>query len=117
MNDEEKMYLNQIPKPPPSRLYARSISQVLDRLFLEKGYANEQSRDELLTAWEQAVGPVLSSQSKVGMIKRGMLQIFAANEIIMSELDFQKAKALKSLQKSVPEMKIRGLKFHLQRRT
>ena len=115
--NEDDWYLSQIPKPAPSRIHARSVSQVLDRLFLEKGYANEQSREELLTAWEKAVGPVLCSQSKVGLLKRGMLQIFAANEIIMSELDFQKAKALKSLQQSLPEMKIRGLKFHLQRRS
>ncbi len=112
MDPEEKMYLSQIPKAQPSRFQAKSISKVLDRLFLEKGYANQQSREELLAAWEHAVGPMLSSQSKVGQLKRGVLHVFPANEIIRSELNFLKAKALALLQKELPGMKIRGIKVN-----
>jgi hypothetical protein len=43
------------------------------------------------------------------------LQIFAANEIVRSELEFEKSKALKLLQAELPTMRITGVKIHLQR--
>lgn len=113
--NEDEIYLSQIPKALPSRYQAKSVSRVLDRLFLEKGYANEQSRESLAQAWQDAVGPSLSGQSKVGHVKRGTLQIYAANEIVRSELEFMKSKALASIQAMLPEMNIRSLKIHLQR--
>ncbi|XZE33624.1 DUF721 domain-containing protein [Pirellulaceae bacterium SH501] len=113
--NEEEIFLNQIPKAIPSRYQAKTVSRVLDRLFLEKGYANEQSRDALLQAWTDAVGPGLSGQSRVGQLKRGALQIYASNEIVRTELEYMKTKALASLQASLPEMNIRSLKIHLQR--
>ena len=113
--NEEEIYLSQIPKAAPSRYQAKTVSRVLDRLFLEKGYANEQSRDSLVQAWQDAVGQSLGGQSKVGQVKRGALQIYAANEIVRSELEYLKSKALASVQATLPEMKIQSLKIHLQR--
>lgn len=114
--DDEKAFLSQIPKPQPSRLHAKSIASIIDRLMLEKGYSAEQSRDLIEEKWRLAVGSLLSSQSKIGQIKRGVLQIFAANEIVRSELEFEKGKALKLLQSELPTMRITGIKVHLQRR-
>ena len=115
--DEEQMYLSQVPKPLPSRFQAKSVSRILDRLFLEKGYAAEQSRELICEQWELAVGINLSSQSKVGQIRRGVLNVFAANEIVRSELEFQKSKALKCLQTALPAMQIKGVKILVERRS
>jgi hypothetical protein len=113
--NEEEIFLNQIPKALPSRYQAKTVSRVLDRLFLEKGYANEQSREALVQAWVDAVGEALSGQSKVGKISRGALQIYAANEIVRTELEYMKTKVLASIQAALPEMNIRSLKIQLQR--
>jgi hypothetical protein len=113
--DDEKVFLSQIPKAQPSRYQAKSISSIIDRLMLEKGYSAQQSRDLIEEQWRLAVGSLLSSQSKVGQIKRGVLQIFAANEIVRSELEFEKSKALRLLQAELPTMRITGVKIHLQR--
>jgi hypothetical protein len=113
--DDEKVFFSQIPKAQPSRYQAKSISSIIDRLMLEKGYSVQQSRDLIEEQWRLAVGSLLSSQSKVGQIKRGVLQIFAANEIVRSELEFEKSKALKLLQAELPTMRITGVKIHLQR--
>lgn len=111
--DEEAMYLSQIPKPMPSRVRPKSVSSILDRVMLEKGYAAQQSRQLIEEEWGNAVGETLSSQSKVGQIKRGQLQIFAANDIVRSELEYQKTNAVRHLQQSLPDMKIQGLRIHL----
>jgi predicted nucleic acid-binding Zn ribbon protein len=115
-SEEEKMYLGQIPKPLPSRLRPKSISTVLNRLFQERGYASQQSRDLLEEHWREAVGDLLSSQSKVGQLKRGQLQVYAANDIVRSELEYQKSKILQHLQTQLPLMGINGVRIHLQRR-
>jgi hypothetical protein len=115
-SDEEEMYLSQIPKALPSRLRPKSISSVLNRLFVERGYAVQQSRDLLEEKWKEAVGELLSAQSKVGQIKRGQLQVYAANDIVRSELEYQKAKALQHMQSQLPDMRITGIRIHLQRK-
>lgn len=111
--DEEAMYLGQIPKPMPSRLRPKSVSSILDRVMMEKGYAAQQSRQLIEEEWLQAVGEALCSQSKVGQIKRGQLHVFAANDIVRSELEYQKLKALRHMQRALPDMKIQGIRIHL----
>lgn len=111
MDEQDKIYLSQIPKPRPSRLNAKTVSSLLDKLLLEKGYSAEQSRVLLEDAWSEAVGPALASQSKVGQIKRGVIHIYTTSDIARAELDFLKVKALKHLQAKLPEMRITGIRI------
>jgi predicted nucleic acid-binding Zn ribbon protein len=115
-DEEEKRILSQIPKPSPSYLTPKSVSKVLDRLIAERGYASQQSRQVLEEAWQTAVGEFLSSQSKVGNVRRGQLSVYATNDIVRSELEYQKSKALRSLQESLPEMKLTGIRIQLHKR-
>ncbi|XZE22191.1 DUF721 domain-containing protein [Pirellulaceae bacterium SH449] len=112
-SDKEAMYLNQIPKPMPSRLRPKSVSSILDRVMMERGYAAQQSRQLMEEEWSQAAGEFLASQSKIGQIKRGQLHVFASNDIVRSELEYQKVKILRHMQEALPDMKIQGLRIYL----
>lgn len=108
---EEQLWLSQIPKAQSSRLRAKSISSILDRLIVEKGYAAQQSAQILQEQWRIAVGEELFSQSRVGKIQRGILQVFASNTIVLSELEYVKSKALRQLQSALPDFKLRSIRF------
>ena len=112
-NFEEQMWLSQIPKPQVSRLRAKTISSVMDRLLVEKGYAAQQSNQILEEQWRIAVGEELFSQSRVGKVQRGVLTVFSVNTIILSELEYSKSKALRHLKSALPEFKIRDIRFRI----
>ena len=112
-NSEEQMWLSQIPKPQVSRLRAKTISSVMDRLLVEKGYAAQQSNQILEEQWRIAVGDELFSQSRVGKVQRGVLTVFAVNTIILSEFEYSKSKALRHLKSALPEFKIRDIRFRI----
>jgi hypothetical protein len=110
---DEQIWLSQIPKAYQSRLKAKSLASVLDKLIIEKGYSAEQSMLELREQWTIAVGEELAAQSRVGKVRRGTLQIYASNPIVMSELDLCRRRALQHLQKVLPDFKIKALKINL----
>ena len=112
-DSEDQMWLSQIPKPQASRLRAKSISSVMDRLLVEKGYAAQQSNQLLVEQWLIAVGENLFSQSRVGKVQRGVLMVFASNTIVLSELEYSKSKALRHLKSALPDFKIRDIRFKI----
>jgi len=112
--DDEAYYLSQIPKPEPTRIGAKKISTVLNRVIQQKGYAAVQSGDLLRDAWAEAVGAELAGQSRVGKVERGALQIFVSNQVLMTELEFLKPTALRKLQSRLPEFSIRSLRIRVQ---
>ncbi len=114
-NDEEKMWLSQIPKAISSRVRPKSVSSILDRLLIERGYAAEQSTQLIQDQWRIAVGDALFEQSRIGKIQRGVLQVHALNAIVMAELGYSKSKALKHLQSALPSFKIKDIRFLLNR--
>ena len=110
---EEKIWLSQIPKVERSRFRPKSISSILDRLIVERGYSNEQSTLLLEEQWKIAVGDEFSTQSRVGKIKRGVLQVLVSNMIARSELEYGKQKALRHLQAALPDFKLKDIRFVL----
>jgi hypothetical protein len=114
MDEQEDPYwLNHMAKQQPSRLRLKSISSIVDRLIVEKGYAAQQSTELLQEQWRIAVGDALSSQSRIGKIQRGVLQIFALNSIVLSELEYSKSSALRHLNSALPDFKLKDIRFRL----
>ncbi len=106
-------WLNHMAKQQPSRLRLKSISNIVDRLIVEKGYAAQQSTEVLREQWRIAVGESLFSQSRVGKIHRGVLQVFALNHMVLSELEYSKSKALRHLKSALPDFKLKDIRFRL----
>lgn len=114
MNDEE-YYLSQIPKPLATRLGASKVSSLLQRVIQQRGYAAVQSGDQLLEAWNEAIGKDLVGQTRIGKVSRGALQVFVPNPVIRTEVEFRKGSILKSLQSRLPEFQIQRLTIRVDR--
>ncbi|MEQ1829752.1 MAG: DUF721 domain-containing protein [Pirellula sp.] len=111
----EKIYLSQIPKAQKSRLAPKTVSSVLNRLIVEKGYAAQQSIQLLQEEWKNAVGDAINSETRVGKIQRRVLFVLASNSIVLAELQYLKPKALKHLQAALPDFKLKDIRFQLSK--
>lgn len=78
-----------------------------------RGYARQQSRSELAEAWRQAAGRMMAEHSRVGLVRRGKLEVVVAHSALMQELVFQKGTILAKLQELMPRERIADLRFRV----
>lgn len=97
------------------RFYRRSqrAGHVLNQLLARSGYLQRQSQDELAVQWQEAVGARWRGQTQVGRIRRGVLEVEAANSSVVQHLNFQKNRLLQELQRRLPGQRIRDLRFRV----
>ena len=91
----------------------RRASEVVSDLLARRGYAQEQASDELAVSWQQAVGGAVASQSRVGRLRRGVLEVYVASSTLVQELSLRKRQVMRELRKNVPESKVRDLRFRV----
>ena len=88
------------------------IGEILSRLFTAKGWGRKQDRLRLELAWAEAVGPDLASRTRVGGLRRNVLDVEVKNAVLLQELThYHKRHLLESLRKNLPGMTIADLRF------
>lgn len=89
------------------------ISEVVSRLLARRGYAQVQQGVECEQVWKRVAGAKLAVNSRVGKLKRGVLEIAVKNSATLQELTFQKRKLLKQLQESIGAQQVHDLRFRV----
>jgi predicted nucleic acid-binding Zn ribbon protein len=93
------------------RSQPQTIGNILSELMARRGFARVQSTEALETAWRQAAGPLAAAYTRVGTIRRGVLEVVVANSTLVQELGFQKQEILTALQQLLPDENIKCLRF------
>ena len=62
------------------------ISEVLSRLFAERGWGRRQDRLRLEQVWAEVAGADIAKQTRVGAMRRGVLEIEVSSGALMQEL-------------------------------
>ena len=94
-----------MPKQP------ETIGNILSELMARRGFARIQSTETLETAWRQAAGPLAAQYTRIGAIRRGVLEVIVANSTLVQELGYQKSAILAALQQLLPDQGIKCLRF------
>lgn len=88
------------------------LREVLSRLFAARGWGRRQERRHLEEAWAEAVGPEHAGRTRVGGLRRGILEVEVNNAILLQELaHFHKRKILERLRKCLPRTSVTDLRF------
>lgn len=87
------------------------IGDILAELMARKGFARARGEEACQAAWQEAVGRPVGQYTRTGKLRRGSLEIFVANSMLIQELTFQKAGLLKSLREKLPDENIRDFRF------
>jgi hypothetical protein len=92
----------------------RPLSDILGELFTVRGYGRLQARQELEDAWKAAVGELNSSQTRLGEVRRGVLNVTVAHSTLLEELvAFHKPALLQALRFGAPATTIRDIRFRV----
>ncbi len=91
----------------------KMIGDVVSELMARRGFGRLQSAEGYEAAWREAAGPLAAKYTRVGLLRRGTLEVIVANSVLVQELGFQKGGLLKSLSELLPGQGITNLRFRL----
>jgi len=91
----------------------KQIGNILSELMARRGFARVQSASAYESAWKEAAGPLVSKYTRIGGLRRGTLEIMAANSTIVQELMFQKKTLLSTLARLLPDEGIEDVRFRV----
>ena len=92
----------------------QSLSEIMSQLFAARGWGRRESRLRLEEAWRDAIGLAAEKDTRVGSLRRGVLEIIVRNAVLLQELaSFRKKELLDSLKHNLGVKQISDLRFRL----
>ena len=91
----------------------KGASNLVSRLMAHRGIGQQESSNELAQAWEQVVDSRTAARTRVGNLKRGILEIHVDSPMTSQHLTFKKADLLQQLATVLPKAKLRDLRFRI----
>ena len=89
-----------------------SLGEVLSRLFTARGWGRKQDRLRLEQAWAAAVGPEHAPHTRVGALRRGVLDVEVMSAVLLQELaHYHKRRLLEQLRGRLPGTTLTDLRF------
>ena len=90
----------------------QAIGDVLAQLMARRGFARVQSAAAFESAWREAAGE-MARFTRLGQVRRGRLEVIAANSTIIQELSFRKLELIHALARLLPDERINGIRFRV----
>jgi hypothetical protein len=91
----------------------KPIADVLSELMARRGYACVRSTASLKQAWNEAAGELLAGQSRLGAVRRGVMEVVVAHSTLAQEVSYQKAMLIERLATLLPDQRIRDLRVRV----
>lgn len=89
-----------------------NLGDILGKLFAARGWGRKNDRLKLEGAWAEAAGPQLMKETRVMVVRRGVMEIEVKSSVLMQELaQFHKRSLLAKLRKQLPNLTLTDLKF------
>ena len=94
------------------------IADILADLIARHGFARIWSAEVLEKAWKRVIvgmeaGNLIADHTRISKLSRGQLEVVVDHSTLLHELEYEKAKLLKSLAQQLPRETIKGLRFRL----
>jgi predicted nucleic acid-binding Zn ribbon protein len=97
-----------------SRRGPRALAEILSDLFTIRGYGRLLARQELEDAWNRAVGTSFCQQTRLGEVRRGVLNVTVAHSTLLEELAaFRKPSLLEAIRATAPGTTIHDIRFRV----
>lgn len=91
----------------------KKAGSLVNQLMIRRGVAQQQFTGEIQACWDQVVGPKWNQLTQPGNLHRGVLEVVVANSLVNQQLTFEKQKFIKSMQKLLPDLKLKDLRFRV----
>ena len=87
------------------------IGRIVTRIMARHGFNRQISSEQLEQVWRDAVGETMAAQTRLGSLRRGVLEVFVSHPLIRQELSFHQTELTEALNQASRDFKIRRLKL------
>lgn len=81
--------------------------------MMQRGYGQTMVDDQIKEAWNKIVGGPMSTMSRPGKIRQGVLDVFVSNSTANQELTFRRREIVKKLTEAIPQHSIKNLRLRV----
>ena len=92
---------------------AKKATDVINQLLARRGYGQQQSARAIEEHWLAVVDKRWHAKTRVGVIRKGVLEIHVTNSTIVQHLNFQKKQLLSQLQIRLPQDNLKDIRFRV----
>lgn len=90
------------------------MGDILGELFAARGFGRLRAQGELEDAWNAAVGEPGCRQTRLGEVRRGVLNVTVAHPVLLEELAaFEKPRLLAALRQNAPGTVVHDIRFRV----
>jgi len=98
----------------PNRQGVQPIADILRELVARRGFSRLRSQEQLEEVWSAVIGQPGCHYTRVGPMRRGVLEVLVANSVLLQELaGFQKHTLLAKLQEKLGPKAVRDIQFRI----
>lgn len=91
------------------------MAEIQAELAARTGFGRLRAQQEYEAAWRRVAGEELATQTRVGSLRGGVLEVVVSNSPLLQELTFRKAALCAALAAALPEQRIQSLRFRVGR--
>ncbi len=91
----------------------RKLGDVVANLMARRGYGREAGSAQFDEAWSKVAGSQVAKKSRVGNLRKGVLEIVVSNSTTLQELTFVKQQLLDQLVHETSGTPIQALRFRV----
>ena len=91
----------------------KKSANLVAQLMARKGYGQQQSIRKLDEIWSTIAADSWRPQTRVGMLRGGILEVVVANSVLNQRLEFDKKRLFAELQRQLPNNNIRDIRFRI----
>jgi predicted nucleic acid-binding Zn ribbon protein len=89
-----------------------NLGDILGRLFAARGWGRRQGQLQLEKAWVEVAGAQFAEHTRLGALRRGVLEVVVGNAVLLQELvHFHKRRLLEQLRRRLPNTPLTDLRF------
>lgn len=99
--------------PPVGKRSPRKLGDVVANLMARRGYGREAGSAQFDEAWSKVAGFQAAKKTRVGNLRKGVLEIVVNNSTTLQELTFVKQQLLDQLVHETSGASIHELRFRV----
>ncbi len=91
----------------------KRVRDLINDIITRRGIAAEQSNHELQGAWDSAAGMDIANQTRIGSLRRGVLEIVVDNSSLLQMVSFDQVRLLEQINHQLRKADIKRLQFRV----